>query len=310
MILGEMECLFVPYKHLKPMLILSILFITVAYSHRDMQVNADASQSTISGTGAANFEVNETVTITIQAVYANGTNKLTGGDIFVVKITNECEKNSDEFECYAVTGQLTVLATDLYATMTDNGNGTYSYDYTATANGNITISVFLLDQPGVYVQFYNGTAYTPPTVGDETATRIEFVWANGEDLTPGYSDSVSARMYTYIRGPATQTINFEIEVDDWFEWFIDGGSKTGGGFSGNNHTDTHSMTQDQYYNIRINLIEGAAWANLTFQWNYTGQAHEVIPDSAFYVPTYVSSTPLTIEVLCPTGHTGAPTYTT
>ena len=114
-------------------------------------------------------------------------------------------------------------------------------------------------------------------------------------------------MYTYIKGPATDTINFEVEVDDELTWTLDGQSMEGGNFS-STHNDSFDMVEDEYYNIRIDFNEKGGRANLTFYWNYTSQSHIVIPDSAFFIPTYVDPTPITIEVTCPANYTGLPDY--
>ena len=135
------------------------------------------AQIIVTGTGISNFEAYQVVSVNCQARHSNGTDKTTGGDIFVVKITNECEKNAEEFECFAVDNQTTGLSPELYAQMTDNGDGTYQYNYTSNANGNITVSVFILDQPGIYMQFYNERTYDPPTVLNTTETRLELLWA-------------------------------------------------------------------------------------------------------------------------------------
>ena len=90
-------------------------------------VAASAANSVVSGTGISNIASGVTGTVTVTAKDSLGNTITTGGEIFMIKISNICSKANSHY--WAPSGATTPLASNINDIMADNGDGTYSYSY-------------------------------------------------------------------------------------------------------------------------------------------------------------------------------------
>ena len=64
------------------------------------------------------------------------------------------------------------------------------------------------------------------------------------------------------------------------------------------------MVKDQYYHIEAHWGETTGAAVAILAWSYTAQSLIVIPATSWFYPEYVSTSPYTVTVTCPSGYTG------
>ena len=76
--------------------------------------------------------------ITVTSRDSSGNLIGTGGDFWIVKITNEWTKEND-YTWVGVTGAANTLSSAISGTMTDNGDGTYTYSYTISTLGKLLV---------------------------------------------------------------------------------------------------------------------------------------------------------------------------
>ena len=95
-----------------------------------------ASMSTISGNGLQSIAAGTVGTINVTSRDSSGNLIGTGGDLWVVKITNEWTKAND-YTCVGVSGAANTLSSPISGTMTDKGDGTYTYSYTISTTGKL-----------------------------------------------------------------------------------------------------------------------------------------------------------------------------
>ena len=245
-------------------------------------------------------------TITVTAKDSSGTNIGTGGDLFYVQITNEWTKTSD-FAWTVVTGADNTLSSSIFALMTDNYDGTYTYQYTLTNEGKVSIAVILFNRFKILSEFYNGNPLSGSVVVTNYSSSLQYNWQSS-DIIPGHSDYVSAYFQAYIKAPITGSITFTLTWDDGADLSIDGVAKISKyGASSSSDSFTMSMTQDQYYYLKIKYGEIGGGAAITLYWAYSGVSQTVIPSTSYYYPNYVGSSPYTITLTCPTGYSGTVT---
>ena len=262
-----------------------------------------AAQSTVSGTGIANHVVLSSKTVTVTAKDASSTNIGTGGDLFYIQITNQCTKTSD-FAWTVVGGADNTLSSSIFTLMTDNYDGTYTYSYTMTNDGVISVSIILFNRFKVLGQYYLGNPLSGSVVVSNYSSSLQYNWLTS-DITSGHGDYVSAVFQAYIKAPITGTITFTLSADDGADLYIDGVLKINH-YSAGASTDSFSMsmTQNQYYYLNIKYGELGGSAAITLYWAYSGVSQTIIPSTSYYYPQYVSSSPYTITLTCPTGYSG------
>ena len=95
-----------------------------------------ASMSTISGNGLQSIAAGTVGTINVTSRDSSGNLIGTGGDIWIVMITNEWTKEND-YTWVGVTGAANTLTTAISGIMTDKGDGTYTYSYTISTTGKL-----------------------------------------------------------------------------------------------------------------------------------------------------------------------------
>ena len=99
-----------------------------------------ASNSVVSGTGITDFYSDTTVTIFVTVKNAFGTLMTSGGDTFIVKISNLWTQiNSNLCE---VNGNSNTLASSINGVMTDLNNGNYTYSYTVPNAGKFKLNAY------------------------------------------------------------------------------------------------------------------------------------------------------------------------
>ena len=95
-----------------------------------------ASMSTISGNGLQSIAAGTVGTINVTSRDSSGNLVGTGGDTWIVKITNEWTKEND-YTWVGVTGAANTLSSAISGIMTDKGDGTYTYSYTISTTGKL-----------------------------------------------------------------------------------------------------------------------------------------------------------------------------
>ena len=140
---------------------------------RKMNSTMDPFLSTISGNGTQNFEAFDTVHILVQAKDSSGNNIITGGDIIMVHISNQCERSNDQFGCFDVSNQQKVMESNIYDQMIDNNDGTYTYDYTVNLNGTVSVYATLL-QRGVHGEYFGNIQWSGSPDHSNLTDQINF----------------------------------------------------------------------------------------------------------------------------------------
>ena len=70
---------------------------TIRYKHISLSIPASAQTTIISGSGIANIAIGITVNIIVTAYDLNSNQVLTGGDVFIVKISNLWTKYNEYY---------------------------------------------------------------------------------------------------------------------------------------------------------------------------------------------------------------------
>lgn len=106
-------------------------------------------------------------------------------------------------------------------TMTDNGDGTYSSTYFVPLDGTVTVSVFLSQVGGAYVEYFENVFMdgTPAVTAIESS--IDHDWGTGL-ITTSASDFVSVRFYARLKAPLTEDFFFTVDADDGVRLYFDG----------------------------------------------------------------------------------------
>ena len=167
----------------------------------------------ITATAGTNYQVKVTARDTAGA-YRNF-----GGDIFVIKIQNECAQTTG-WTWEPVSNQKTVLQTEITAQMYDNLDGTYHYNYSVDLDGNITISVLLFLKDGLRYEFFDSSDWTGAVGASGIHTQVDSYWATGVNITPTRSDYVTGRWQGAIKAPITGTVTLYFEWDDTWTIYI------------------------------------------------------------------------------------------
>ena len=210
------------------------------------------------------------------------------------------------------------IMTTITSLMTYNNDGeSYSHNFTVNKAGAISIFIYANDSSYIQAIYYINRDWTGPG----TAER----WSNfnlprniNSDLAGGITVNFSYTFETYLEGPTTGTVDFDLEFDDGIQITIDGQIQPfvhdGGATVNNNFYDAKSNTGNFSFNmnkyqlyrlqVRWNNAGGDDW--FLWYWNYTGQARTIIPAIYFYYPHYTG--PSIINSLCPTGYSPNASY--
>ena len=168
--------------------------------------------------------------IDISTIYANKTTTIavkvldsSGNPVFInttqllfVQITNECTKGSN-FDLVSVNGRQTTLDQDIFEQLILTSNGTYQHSFTIAKEGKISISVLLYTQGGVFAEYFdnmllNGTNSFNRT---ETLSNFAYNWGSSSLYPNGKTDYVSARFNFLLKWPTSETVSFQLNVDDY-----------------------------------------------------------------------------------------------
>ena len=94
---------------------------------------ASAANSVISGTGIYDNVSGKTVNVTVTAKSSSGASINTGGELFVVRISNNWLKYNEHY--WQPSGNSNTLSSNVIEPMIDHNNGTYSYSYSVSTTG-------------------------------------------------------------------------------------------------------------------------------------------------------------------------------
>jgi hypothetical protein len=256
---------------------------TFKKSKRKLIASADVQKSVITGTGLGPSVVAMTsYTVNVQARDINNNVLGSGGDVFKIKIYNKCVIGVGQ-TWVAVGGAKQVFASNIDATMTDNGDGTYSYIYTPQQSGEITVSVYLEDSVGVYAEHFSNSAWSGNPAAVKSFYNVDINWGTG-DIYPGRADNVASYFYMKLRAPVTGSYTFTLDHDDGSDLIFNGVTRinrSGTGWVWND-SFTVSLTAGQFYLIKIKHLEMTIGALLKLYWAYPGQVKTIIPSKRKY----------------------------
>ena len=105
---------------------MTLLNQTEINKHRILTAS-DASKSEVTGLDLTQVSQGNTINITVTAKDSSGNSIASGGEKFIVKISNACTKYN-QYYC-APSGSTKPLSSNINDVMTDHNNGTYTYSY-------------------------------------------------------------------------------------------------------------------------------------------------------------------------------------
>jgi len=268
-----------------------------------------AANSYVYGTGVSGpVEAFTTYTVNVDARDAMGVNIGLGGDTFVIEIRNKCTV-TDNFNCYEDTGAKKPLTNTIFGTMTDLGTGTYTFDYSVIQSGEVSVLVMLMNGGGIYGEWFTNANWSGVPAKKNITADLTFNWAGGEDLLPGIDDHVSAKFYTKLKPPTTDTYTFYLTSDDGSKLTLDGNVEINklGVVCVCQDTFTATLTGGKYYDLKIEFFEDEQGAILNLRWSSSTISEQSIPSTYFSYPEYVGSAPYQVTTTCPTGYSGTDT---
>ena len=253
------------------------------------------THSVVSGTGIGTIEAFVDAQVNILAKDSTGANMGTGGDIFSLEVANHCQV-SNNFECVDVASSTNILDNTLITTMTDNRDGTYLSTYNIPIDGIVTVSVFLIQVGGAYVEYFENLYMDGTPAKSGIDPRIDHDWGTGL-ITSSATDFVSARWYTKVKAPITEDISFTVEADDGVRLYFNGELKIDRWDECcKDQTFTMLLTQNNYYDIKIDYKEEQGSAKIKLYWSSISLPKEIIPINYLYYPRYVGSSPYQVTV--------------
>ena len=270
---------------------------------RSMDSNTDPAKSVISGNGTSSVVAFQAYRVTVTAKDSTGIDIGHGGDMFYIRISNECTPNSD-FTWTEVLGARQVLSSPIMTTMIDNRDGTYYYDYSVQLDGTITMLI-ALKQNGAYSTWYDNNSWSgSPSVYNVSST-IDYNWGSGL-ITPTRSDLVTVVFSFFITVPISDAYTFYTTSDDDWSLYVDGVPKLNN-YSGNQRTQqtTINLVQNQLYHFIIKYREVYELAYIRFYWSNSAFTKTIVPYTSMYWLVYVNSFPITVSSSCPAGYSGS-----
>lgn len=185
--------------------------------------------------------------------------------------------------------------------MTLKAPNNYSYSTKIERVGTIVISIYEVSAGQFYHEYYELQStgrsffrYIYPYIGGDHGTGRIFKFGSTE-----YYDNIGVRYFFRLNPPATSTYTFYIEVDDRFEFYIDG-VLIGEEDTAGNYTYSVDMVQDEEREFKMVYEEDTDEAIFVVDWSYTGQARQALPPSRVSgaVARYENSKK---TIRCPTG---------
>ena len=221
-------------------------------------------------------------------------------------MTNQCAI-VDAFYCEEVSGADDLVGDGIYQQLTDNGDGTYETTYTVSIDGTVTLSAFIAKNGGLYAEYFNNAFLdgTPTSTGIDN--EIDFDW-DTDLVTAEAADFVSARWVGKVRASITEEFTFILHADDGIRLYLQGELVIDRWDECcDDATYTVKLTQDEFYDIRLEWKEQQENAYITLYWSSISTPKEVISPSNLYYVEYITTTP--IDVVVTEGPTIAPKST-
>jgi len=189
--------------------------------------------------------------------------------------------------------------------MTDNNDGTYTYSWTPDNEGKLSIVILYMNRFSILSTFYHTSDLTGAVDSTNYSSTIDYNWGT-YNVTSTQADTVSAKFEGYVQAPVTGTITLYMYVEDHGALWVDGTQKFDhmGTVAATEYTATFTAVTGNFYHIEAHWGETTGQAVVSLSWSYSGQTKIVIPSTSWTYPEFVSTSPFTVTVTCPSGYTG------
>ncbi|CAI2385601.1 unnamed protein product [Moneuplotes crassus] len=253
----------------------------------------------VSGNGTANIEPFKTYRIAVEARDASNVPIGTGGDVFVIEIYNQC--NKDDLSRCTETGAYSVLSSPVVAQMQDNGDGTYHYDFRMENVGIITYFISLT-KTGIKATFYPNIDLNSPAELTVYDPRLDYDWDNGSPIS--VVDMWSARFDFYFVPTTNEDYTFYTVHDDWISYTINNVYPSLDFSVSFRSTSTAlPLISGNYYRFKFDYKEAVSSANCTLYFWTPTISQQVVPNSYLRYPAEdVGLSKYDIQVSCPDGY--------
>ena len=105
--------------------------------------------------------------------------KTAGGDVFILRVENECTVSA-LYSCDPPVPSVQISGLPIIKQMTDKGDGTYTADYTVSSSGTVTVSAELLKAGGAH-EYYFGNQNWAGTPSYSTVSEINYDWGGSSN---------------------------------------------------------------------------------------------------------------------------------
>lgn len=191
----------------------------------------------------------------------------------MLRVEDQCNVVSGEtMTCIEDAASDNVAGLPIFTEMTDNNDGTYTANYSlgsVAAGTNVGISVELVADNGVWVEYYNNRDLSgaPDTAGWEY-NDLNYNWGTGF-VTSTSASNVSVRWWAKIIAPFSETYTLDITHDPAFALYIDDTLLTDSWYYAGPQTSQIQVYLEagRVYDYRQDLSEGGGTCWAIVEWS-------------------------------------------
>lgn len=133
---------------------------------------------------------------------------------------------------------------------------------------------------GLIGKYYSSLNATEPSFVRQD-DQINFNWLNGSPAPGIPADHFKVEWTGKIQLPDTKKLNFKVEVDDAFTFWIDGIQVAQFSTPGGERRPAGKFEENRWYDFRAEYREDSGEANAILKWEQTKGSVEVIPTARF-----------------------------